>query len=302
MRPAKSRAAGLLLVQCLWLVASCSLDATSARLSGEFLKQDEIYHSKGKEIPEGYTTDRALADYAEMLASGFDGALAALGPRDRWLDIGAGEARAILEYYGPSYDRAHPARAGGKAQATAISIEDRRTPLWYQTAAKLPPGQIRYLHEKRLREYSQDEVGSFQLITDVIGGFSYTTDPSLFVERVLGLLAANGSFYTVLQDVRSESGDNRPYYRDSPFSSAIANADGSEASFCSWLRSVSCVRVVCEPKQGWRPPIEAFRITRVCDEIEVPRLELVDFEASTPPGRQFRRLPEQGVGEPKVLR
>ncbi len=303
MRLTKLSAAALVAVHCVWLVTACTHDVTSARLTEEFLKQDEIYQSKGKDVPEGYTTDRALADYAEMLPSGFDRALAALGPGERWLDIGAGEAKAILGYYGPGYDRAHPERRSGKARAVAVSIEDRRTPLWQETAAKLPPRQIEYLHGKRLRDYSPEALGHFQLITDVVGAFSYTTDLSLVMERVLDLLQVNGSFYTVLSDVRTESGTNHPYYKGSPFSTAIANADGSEASLCSWLKSIKCAQVFCEPKQGWRPPIEAFRVTKVCAEFEVPRLELIDFEASTPPGRQFRMLPaEEGPAKLKLLR
>ena len=39
---------------------------------------------------------------------------------------------------------------------------------------------------KRLREYSPEEIGQFQVITDVMGGFSYTQDLSLFMEKTLG--------------------------------------------------------------------------------------------------------------------
>src|SRR6185436_12274933 len=98
-----------------------------------------------------------------------------LGPKDRWLDIGAGEGQAILDYYTADYDARHvdgQARRGGKkARAVAMSIEDRRTPKWLQKAASLDSNQIQYLYDKSLREYSGSELGRFQVITDVVGGF-----------------------------------------------------------------------------------------------------------------------------------
>jgi hypothetical protein len=47
--------------------------------------------------------------------------------------------------------------------------------------------------------------------------------------------------------------------------------------------------VVCEPKEGWQPPIEAFRLRKTCNDVNVPPLVLVNYEAATPPGRQYRR-------------
>jgi hypothetical protein len=66
-----------------------------------------------------------------------------------------------------------------------MSIEDRRTEKWQQQAASLGEDRIRYLSGKRLRQYSREELGKFQIISDVYGGFSYTEDLSQFVEKVL---------------------------------------------------------------------------------------------------------------------
>ena len=124
--------------------------------------------------------------------------MANLGAKDRWLDIGAGQGLAILDYFSPRYDAMHLQgleQRGNKAQAIAISIEDRRTIHWDQTAASLESKQIQYLYGRRLREYSFEELGQFQLITDVLGGFSYTRYLSLFMEKALGLLELNGNLY-----------------------------------------------------------------------------------------------------------
>jgi hypothetical protein len=281
----------LLILQALWLEQSWSADPGSAQFNEELSKQEQIYQSQGEQTPEGYVIDRSLLSYIHTLHSGFDRSLAELGAKDRWLDIGAGRGQAILDYFDPRYDRMHQAgdeQREGKAQAVAISIEDRRTSDWHQTAASLGANQIRYLFSKRLREYSSEELGQFQVITDVIGGFSYSLNLSLFMEKVLGILELNRSFYTVLQDVHAEDGKNKPYYEGAAFLTEITNADGSEVKVCSWLKRISCVEVICEFKAKWKPPIEVYRIRKVCNDVTVPDLVTTHYEAGTPPERGFQ--------------
>ncbi|MGZ8231204.1 MAG: hypothetical protein ACXW2A_14455 [Burkholderiales bacterium] len=280
----------LLVASLPWLALAHAGELDKARFADELSKQESIYHSQGEQTVEGYTVDRALAAYADGLASDFNSALAQLGPMDRWLDIGAGKAHAILDYYSPTYDTAHPEgqeRRGAKARAVAISIEDRRGPRWQQTAAKLGPNQIQYFAGRRLGQYSVEELGRFQIITDVLGGFSYTDDLSRFMEKVLGLLEVTGNFFTVLQDIRREEGTSQPHYAGSPFLTEIANPDGSEMKVCSWLKRISCVEVKCESRAHWTPPVEAFRVRKVCDSVTVPPLAPLQYEAGTPPQRRF---------------
>ena len=280
-----------LIFQVLCLEASHPADPNRSQINEEVSKQEGIYQSQGDQVPEGYVIDRALLSYTHTLSSEFDRSLANLGAKDRWLDIGAGQGLAILDYFSPRYDAMHlqgPEQRGNKAQAIAISIEDRRTIHWHQTAASLESKQIQYLYGRRLREYSSEELGQFQLITDVLGGFSYTRYLSLFMEKALGLLELNGNFYTLLQDVHAEDGSNRPHYADSPFLTEIANTDSSEVRLCSWLKNITCVQVTCEFKAKWQPPIEVFRIHKVCNDVTVPALVLIHYEAGTPPERRFQ--------------
>jgi hypothetical protein len=291
LRKSGVRLAALLILQTLWLEASHSQVPASPAFGEELSKQESIYQSKGEQVPEGYTIGRSLADYTHALPSEFDAALARLGPQDRWLDIGAGRGEAILDYYTPDYDLTHWEgweRRGRKAQAVAMSIEDRRTPRWQQDAARLGAGKIEYVFNRRLREYSLEELGQFQVITDVIGGFSYTENLSLFVEKTLSFLELYGSFFTLLQDVRSEDGANRPHYAGASFLTEITNAEGSEVRVCAWLKSITCVQVSCEFKATWKPPIEAFRVRKVCNNVKVPALDPVHYTAGTPPERRFR--------------
>src|SRR5689334_14403972 len=155
----------------------CHAAAADPRaVDAEAAKQSSIYQTRGENVPSGYVVDRSLLSYASTLLPGFDRALANLGPRDRWLDIGAGQGRAILDYYGQRFDAMHAEgreRRGTKARSVAMSIEDRRTPQWQETAARLPDGQLQYWFGRPLREYSAEELGRFQLVSDLVGGFSY---------------------------------------------------------------------------------------------------------------------------------
>ena len=283
----------LLVMQSLWLGASHSQPANIPKFKEEALKQEGIYRSQGEKTPEGYVVDRGLLSYTAALPAEFDRSLADLTPADRWLDIGAGRGQAILDYYASKYDSMHPGgreRRGKKARAVALSIEDRRTFLWPQTAASLEADQIKYFFGKRLSEYSIEELGKFQVITDLLGGFSYTESLSRFMEKALGFLDTNGSFYTILQDVHSENGTNRPYYPDARFLTEIENASGSEVKVCSWLKRITCVEVSCELRADWKPPVEVYRIHKVCNDVAVPALVPIKFEAGTPPERRFQLI------------
>lgn len=264
---------------------------TSPAIKEEVSKQVKIYQSRGDVVPTQYVIDRSLLAYTISLLPGFDRSLADLGPAQQWLDIGAGEGQAILDYYEPRYDAMHKEgreRRGAKARAVGVSIEDRRTPEWHQTAAQLEPDKIRYLFGKTLSEYSLDELGKFDLATDVYGGFSYTPRLSRFMEKTLSFLKLNGVFYTLLIDVHPETWPNSSARPHTGFQTSIVNPDGSELKVCAWLKRISCVEVQCEAEPKWDTPIERYRVRKICNDVAVPALESVHFVAGTPPARQFQ--------------
>ena len=280
----------IIMVQALAPRAGWSQEAAQPRLDEEFTKQEKIYRSQGAEVPRGYVTGRGLSDYAELLPSGFCDALAKLGGSDRWLDIGAGAGQAILDY--SAEDAASPAakcgRSGARARAVAMSIEDRRTDKWREQAAKLGNDRIRYLAGKRLREYAREELGTFQLITDVFGGFSYTEDLSGFVGRVLSLLQVGGAFYTVAPGVHLEHAKDKLGIL---YLTELEDAAGRPLKVCSWLKQTACAQVTCESKSDWKRPTELINIRKVCGGVSVPRLKLWEFEAGYPPARRFQLDP-----------
>jgi SAM-dependent methyltransferase len=278
----KAGALGALIV----LLASFPAAARAAaapeeRIEQEIAKQEKIYSSRGADVPSGYVTYRTLARYAGLLPSGFQGSLARLGGADRWLDIGAGQGHAILDYYAPDY----PATPSGKARAVAISIEDRRSDQWRQRAASVGEDRIRYLFGKRMRDYSREELGTFRVITDVYGGFTYTDDLSLYMHSVLGVLATGGDFYTLLHTVRLEDGKDDP---QTPYITEVVDAAGRDVTVCSWMKRITCVDVVCESKSEWDTPTELFHARKVCGNVSIPPTRLLEYESGSPPGRRFQ--------------
>lgn len=284
------RAAGLaalLALQPLTAAPVLSQAYPDAQFRSEIKKQESIYQSKGAEVPDGYVTYRALKDYEDLLPTGFGKALRELGPGDRWLDVGAGRGQAILDYYDREYGPPQvPASAQrvGKASAIAMSIEDRRTDQWHERAALLGGERIKYLSSRRLGQYSNEELGKFRMITDVYGGFSYTADLSMFMEKILSLLEVNGNFYTLLQSVRLDDGkeDSGTWWL-----TEIKDRAGQDVKVCSWLKSISCVQVTCESKSKWDTPTELIRVRKTCNEFSVPRTKRLQYEAGNPPGRVF---------------
>ena len=291
---------GLLCVHALWAGMAYAQNSTTpvvpavpapASNGAEIIKQESIFQSKGRDVPAGYSIDRTLEEYTRGLTASFDRSLAAVGASDRWLDVGAGTGQAILDYYTENYDVEHPQgreSRGRKAKTVALSIEDRRTQAWHQTAARQNANQLQYLFGKPLRDYSLEEMGKFRLISDLLGGFSYTDNLSRYIEKVLGFLEVGGSFYGVLQDVGAESGLNKPFYPNARFLTEILNADASSVKICAWIKSITCVRATCEFKTDWKPPIEMYHIRKECDEVKVPELVRVHYEAGTPPERRFQ--------------
>jgi hypothetical protein len=281
----------VIVVQALGLGAGWPQEPGEPRVDEEIAKQEKIYHRRDADIPSGYITNRGLSEYAELLPTGFCDVLGRLGSADRWLDIGAGAAHAILDYYAP--EAAAPSgekcvRSGPRARAVALSIEDRQSDKWRERAASLGNDRIRYLSGKRLRQYSAEELGKFQIITDVFGGFTYTENLSQFVEKVLSLLEVGGGFYTLVPGVRLEDGKNK---LDAWYLTELEDATGRPEKICSWLKKTACVQVTCESKSDWKRPTELINIRKVCSDVSVARMKLLEFVAGYPPDRRFQLDP-----------
>jgi len=278
----------VIFVQALGWQTAWAQELPPPRIDEEITKQEKIYRSQGADVPSGYVIDRGLSGYADSLPTGFCDALGRLGSSDRWLDIGAGAGQAILDYYAPKDNAAASKKCAGtgdRASAVAMSIEDRRTDKWRQQAASLGDDRMRYLSGKRLRDYLSKDLGKFQIITDVFGGFSYTEHLSMFVDKVLSLLEVGGSFYTLVPGVHLENAKDKLGIL---YLTELESAAGRPEKVCSWLKKTSCVQVTCESKSDWKRPTELIKIQKVCSDTSVPSMKLVEFVSGYPPSRRFQ--------------
>ena len=287
---------------CYAATVAAQAPSENVPFEAEVKRQSEIYNSSGAQVPEGYVVARSLDGYTFMLPSSFKLALAGLKSDDRWLDIGAGEGRAVIDYCTSASKGGFLPAAPPSARATAVamSIEDRRTAEWKRAAECAKLAKIQYLSGRRLQEYSAQELGRYMVITDVLGGFSYTRYPAIYMAKTLEALAVNGSLFTVLQDVQFDSGSNRPHYEGAGFLTEIVDKSGSPIKVCSWLKRISCVEVVCIPNEGTVPPVEMYRVHKTCEDTRIPSLNLTGFSAGTPPERRFvMESPASGGAAPQ---
>jgi hypothetical protein len=119
----------------------------------------------------------------------------------------------------------------------------------------------------------------------VYGGFTYTEDLSLFIDKVLGLLEVGGGFYTLATGVRCEDGKDK---LGSMYLTELEDAFGRDVKVCSWLKKISCVQVTCESKGDLEKPTELIKIRKICSDTAVPGMKLLEYEAGYPPGRRFQ--------------
>ena len=281
-------AVAIIIVVQLLEEAAWTQELPPPRIDEEIIKQEKIYRSRGADVPRGYVTDRGLSDYAELLPTGFCKALGSLGSSERWLDIGAGSGQAILDYYASTDAQPADKKCVGtsaKARAVALSIEDRRTDEWRDLVASLGDERVTYLSGKRLREYSPEELGKFQLVTDVFGGFSYTEHLYQFVDMVLSLLDVGGEFYTLVPGVHLEDGKDKLGIL---YLTELEDTAVRPEKVCSWLKKTACAEVTCESKHDWKRPTELIKVRKVCSDTSVPRMKLLEFEAGYPPARRFQ--------------
>jgi hypothetical protein len=106
-----------------------------------------------------------------------------------------------------------------------------------------------------------------------------------FVDKVLSLLEVGGGFYTLVPGVHLADGKDKLGIL---YLTELEDVGSRPVKVCSWLKKTTCVKVVCESKSDWKRPTELISIEKVCSDVSVPRMKLVEFEAGYPPSRRFQ--------------
>ena len=91
----------------------------------------------------------------------------------------------------------------------------------------------------------------------------------------------------MLQGVHLEDGKDRP---KTLYQTELVEPAGSNVKVCSWLKQISCVKVACKSSTVWAPT-ELIDIRRLCSDVSVPRLKLLEYQSWVPPARRFQAEP-----------
>jgi hypothetical protein len=206
-----------------------------------------------------FRVDSSLGLYKSNLPHGFADALAKLGPGDRWLEGGAGEARAMREYLG----------GGGPATGVAFSFKRPETG-GLPEFAKENTGRFTY-HEgdfAKLQTTLDPDTRGFKLITDHNGVLMYTKELSQDLERYLSFLVPGGRMFFVLIPTDT-----------------VIDDKVSPEKIAEWLGKIAGVRLASR-KGG-----DGWELERTTGEVKVPQLTLESYETikeSNAPHRRFR--------------
>jgi SAM-dependent methyltransferase len=251
-------------------------DVASPDLSTEIKKNEATI------LRSDYIHSRTLSrqeSYDDLLDSAFEGAIYRNGrnAKDRWLDLGAGEGMALMDYL---------YTVTGFMSVVGITIEsDPRYDAFRAQTVKDYGERFVFYKDKKFEDesYSVQTLGQFAVITDVYGAFSYSDKLSLVMQKIGDLLTEKGEFFSVAED--------RKY--------KIVDPSGHEYKIEDWLNAITCMRWIPPSpprKDAMSRPAYTIHMVKFCSEVKVPPLKLLDFRDDSPPWRTY--LWQQGSRTP----
>jgi hypothetical protein len=156
---------------------------------------------------DSYIQNRGLSDYRQILGSDFSKFLGSLTKNDLWLDSGAGNAIAMIDYLS----------IGGPARSLAIDAREPQNSVTLAALKKFPQ-QFTYQSGRYVQDYGPNELPSCKLITDVFGAVTYSSEVDVVFNRLLNALVEGGKLYFeagmyTYSDRPNEDSDNLLIYK-----------------------------------------------------------------------------------------
>jgi SAM-dependent methyltransferase len=223
-----------------------------------------------------FPTERGLGFYKYLLGRDFKAQVRKLGPRDHWIDVGAGEANAMFDLFIDSYLWNEPLLES-LPNMTAITVTKPGVRPTRERTAFLNFRKFNYLVGKYLQDYKSHEIAKADLVTDVMGAANYSPDFDVAMTKILRLLKPKGTALIVFMNKQL----------------GIKDRGGQRMSNETYLRMgrgfhVEKVRVFDE--DGTNHYIR-FTIQRTKGRVTLPRLKLVrlepNYDLSPSPDREF---------------
>ncbi|WP_063205253.1 hypothetical protein [Bdellovibrio bacteriovorus] len=201
-----------------------------------------------------FATSRDLWEYKYMLHKDFSVSLSRLTPSQHWVDLGAGKANAQIDYL-KSFSNSSSA-----ASATAVAFKLDR---WFS-----PPkfdGKLQ-IREGAFESQNTSQWKKADLVTDVFGVVSYTHDLHTSLQKTFDLMNVGGEFYIHATN----------------FATSIRTPERN-LTITDFLESIDGLKV--EGRFG------TIKVTKLKENVQIPRLRLIKFKDDAPPSRSFELLP-----------
>ncbi|MCM2277785.1 MAG: hypothetical protein NDJ89_06885 [Oligoflexia bacterium] len=220
-----------------------------------------------------FRVGRNLESYLGLFSPEFEQEIRRLGPQHHWVDLGAGEGLAVEDYltHFIKYSAAGPDEQG-KARATAISYIVTRQDFTRHEKARLLKGRF-------FEDIPNEEIGKFDLATDLFGIAAYTPKLDVYLDKVLRLLNEDGSLFIAV--------GNPGLGGASLLKNEFHTSDGKTLNFVEWFKTIAGIEVI-EHKNSMQIRIKDRLL------IKVPRLILQSTDRARPPLRVFREIPREG--------
>lgn len=213
-----------------------------------------------------FPTGRVLADYVKAFGEPLLTALHSLTASSHWIDVGAGQARAQLDFLNASPE---------VVKTTAISV--RRPFLSFSLERGL---RAAFPEKAAVRRYIEGYIESTvvekaDIVTDLFGAILYSPNIDVTLKAELEALKTNGQLFVYV-----------PH-----FLFTITNPTGTNIGLSGWLRNVKGVEIVKNDSIG------TFILRRTSGPLEIPALELTSMTADVAGSTRGYSLLPHAVGD-----
>lgn len=221
--------------------------------------ETEIAKTHDKINSNSFVTNRGYAEYNTLFK--FETFLDHLTSQDRWLDAGAGRAKAQIEYL-----EKRKLEAKDSLQMVALAFKKP----WF---TQVPKENFKYISGSYFEDIPDYQLGLFSVITDYFGPFSYSKNPVAVLNKYLRLLKAGGKIFI----------------SSTPYQSSIYVPDQGLISLHTWIQKY-LEKFPDDYKISKN--LNTLEIQSVSEVIQqLPDAELIYFFAESPPVRKLLLTP-----------
>jgi SAM-dependent methyltransferase len=242
--------------------------------------QEEVREVQYYLFTNSFNTERDLQVYEALFGPSFRKKLRTFKSRQRWLDAGAGKARAMTDF-SRRYRRREREKPLPALVAVGVKKPEDIAP------SLLDQRRFRYLEGRFIEDIPDNELGHFDVITDLYGPFSYSTDISLILRKYLSLLRPGGVIYLAASFNRSMKESDPEFIGPGLRRTTVLDENGHALSMEEWFDRIAGIEVKKTSPPGFIN--ETYEIRRLSGAPlpEISPLKLIHFKAHKPPERLF---------------